>query len=171
MIRVPLILQPSLAVVHRLSVEATRNADPEGPETTGYDETLREPISYEQGHEVLDTRREMAPIRVPCQIETLSFEALRQLRLGDAPISNMVFVFHRRDLERLGLLDSNRDVVLKKGDRISAIERHGAPGVRSKSLKEPGLFVFEMRPRSWGFGPDGYDLELAIMSDRREAAT
>ena len=27
--------------------------------------------------------------------------------------------------------------------------------------------VHEMRSRSWGFGPDGYDLEIALLSERR----
>lgn len=170
MFRVPLLF-PVAAVVHRLSIEATRDVNPPGEPTTGYDETFREPIVYDQAKVRTDARRELPPVRVPCQIESLSFETLRQLALGDAPVTNMVFVFHRRDLESLGLLDANRDVVLKKGDRISAIERLNVPGSVVRTLREPGLFVFEMRPRSWGMGPDGYDLELAIMSERREGAT
>lgn len=169
-IRVPLVLQPSVAVIHRLDVKATRQHDPAGDDASGYDEVLREPITYNDasGNRV-DSRRELAEIRVPCQVEVLSDEKLREMVTGDDSVSNMIFVFHRLHLEQAGLLDSNRNVVLKKGDRISQIERFGAPtGTVTKKLEPPGLYVWEMRSASWGFGPDGHDLELAIMQKRRE---
>jgi hypothetical protein len=91
------------------------------------------------------------------------------MAIGDAPITNISFVFHREDLENLGLLDSNRDVMLKKGDRISHLEKYGAPvGTISKNFSDPGLYIYEMRSRSWGFGPDGYDLEIALTTKRTE---
>lgn len=168
-IRVPLVLQSSVAVIYRLDVKATRQADPEGEATSGYDETLREPIAYTgTGGDREDSRREFAVIRVPCQVEIMTDEKLREMVTGNDPVSNMVFVFHRADLERLGLLNTNRDVILKTGDRIEGLERFGgAVGAKTKTFEAPGLFIHQMQSRSWGFGPDGYDLELALISDRR----
>jgi hypothetical protein len=169
-IRVPLLLQRSVAVIHRLDIRATRDEDPPGEEREGYDPILRETIAYER---VLgrreDTRQELAPCRIPCQIELATEERLNELGVGSDSVTNMIIVFHRKDLERLSLLDTNREVVIKKGDRIDSLERYGAPvGTRTKVFRNPGLFVWEMRGASWGFGPDGYDLELAITSHRRQ---
>jgi hypothetical protein len=172
-IRVPLLLQKSVAVIHRLHIEGTRDEDPPGEGNIGYDETLREPIVYDQNTNSPDTRQkarqELSETRVPCQVEVLTDEALRELGVGDAPITNMIFVFHRKDLEFLGLLDTNRDILLKKGDRISHLEKYGTTiGTISKTFADPGLYIYEMRAGSWGFGPDGYDLELALTSKRAE---
>jgi hypothetical protein len=173
-IRVPLLLQRSVAVIHRLDISSTRAANPPGEANVGYDETLREPIVYDGSTTTpdtrQDTRKELSEIRVPCQVEVLSDEALRELGVGDAPITNMTFVFHRETLENLGLLDSNRDVTLKKGDRVSHLEKYGAAvGTVIKTFSDPGLYIYEMRAGSWGFGPDGYDLEIALTSKRQEA--
>lgn len=172
-IRVPLLLQPSIAVIHRLDVAATRNANPPGESYSGYDETLLESVVYDQNENSpdirKDARKELAPIRIPCQIETLTDETLRELAVGDAPVTDIYFVFHRKDLENLGLLDENRDVIIKKGDRISHLERYGAAvGTITKTFSDPGLYIYEMRSKSWGFGPDGYDLEIALTTKRRE---
>ena len=139
-IRVPLILQPVIAVIHRLDVKGTRQHDPEGVATSGYDEVLQEPITYNTptGTKV-DSRREFAPIKVPCQLENLTDEQLDQMITGDTPVSNMVLVFHRADLERLGLLDSNRNTIIKKGDRVEHLERaNGAAGAVVKKFTAPG---------------------------------
>jgi hypothetical protein len=170
-IRVPLLLQKSVAVIHRLDIAATRTFDPVGEDTSGYDSTFREPIAYDDP--VTDTRkssrRERPIVRIPCQVENLTEERLRELRIGDASVSSIMLVFHRKDLGNLGLLDENQEVVIKKGDRVSALEQYGAPvGTVSKRFADPGLFIHEIQGRSFGFGPSGYDLEVAILSDRRE---
>lgn len=170
-IRVPLLLQQSVLVVHRLDISGTRTLDPPGPATSGYDDLLREPVVYDVGNVRTSARQELPPTRVPCQVEIMRDERLRELRAGDAAISSMTFVLHRADLERLGLLDANRNVLLKKGDRVSQLERYGAPiGTVTKTF-DPQLYVVEVRSGSWGFGPDGYDLEMLIVAERREGAT
>ena len=172
-IRVPLLLQKAVAVIHRLDITSTWNVNPPGEKTTGYSHTFDEPIVYDTSEVAPNTRTsartEMAAVRIPCQVEILTDEELRQIALGDDPITNLSLILHRRDLERLGLLDSNRDVLLKKGDRISCLERYGAAsGTVVKSFANPGLYVLEVRSGSWGFGPDGYDLERVITFRRKE---
>lgn len=172
-IRVPLVLQKTIAVIYPLDVTGTRAHDPVGPDTSGYDEILREPIVYNDvGGSRVDSRQELPPIRIPCQVENMTDEQLKEEVSGDVPVSNMILIFHRADLERLSLLDSNRNVIIKKGDRVSSFERYGAPiGTVVKTLTEPGLYIHEMRSRSFGFGPDGHDLEFALLAERKHGAS
>ena len=68
-IRVPLLLQQSIAVIHQLSIKATRLHNPDGEDDYGYDETLREPIVYEKAVAGrTDSRQEYNEIKIPCQI-------------------------------------------------------------------------------------------------------
>ncbi len=178
-IRVPLLLQKSVAIVHRLDISGTRTFDPPGEDTSGYDETANEPVFYDDpvappGDQRTSSRQELASVRIPCQVENLTEERLRQMGIGDAGISNIALVFHRRDLKVLGLLDVDQEILIKKGDRVSHLEEFGVPpGKVIKRLgdNKEGLFVEEVRGRSWGFGPSGYDLEIIMLKDRREGPT
>jgi hypothetical protein len=168
-IRVPLLLQKAVAVIYPLDISATRAKDPAGEPDTGYSNTFDEVIVYDESNERTTARTEGTAIYVPCQVENLTDERLRQMITGDAPVTNMAFVFHRRNLEKLSLLDANKDVILKKGDRISHLEKYGAPvGTIIKTFADPGLYIYEIRSKSWGFGSDGYDLELVLTTKRRE---
>jgi len=171
-IRVPLLLQKSVVVIHPLNIGAGRNVDPTGEETSGYDDVLNEPIAYTTPtNERKTTRRESPALRIPCQVENLTDEQLKQMATGDDPITSIAFVLHRQDLEELNLLDDNGDVLIKKGDRVEKLEKYGAPvGTTIKTFLDPGLYVHEVRSKSWGFGPDGYDLEIVYTSRRQEAA-
>ena len=161
-------MQTMFVVLHRLDVAATRAVDPPGPPAAGYDDDFREPVRYDSGGLRQTSRRELAAVRVPCQIETAKFEELRQMFTGDAPSSNMVVVLHRRDLARLGLIDAATGrPTIRTNDRVSALERK--TGGVARTLGDEGLFVFEVRPASFGFGPDGYDLELLYLNDRERA--
>lgn len=174
-LRIPLVPNTVAAVVHRLDVVATRAVDPPGAGTSGVDDLLDDVVVYTDAGTGLRTsaRREVAAVRVPCQLETLSHDRLRETFGGDAPTSTMVLVFHRRDLASLGLLDAtNRACLVRVNDRVSAIERVGSPGTVVMPLgpENLGLFVYEVRAGSWGLGPDGHDLELVYMNDRPRAA-
>lgn len=160
-IRVPLI-NPVNAVIYRLDIQGTWAVDPPGSMTTGYDYLLREPVVSRTGGARSVARAELAAIRVPCQVEIQSFEQLQMVFGGNAPVTNIALVFHRRDLERLTLLDSNKKCLLKPADRISHIEKSG----RTVNTFEQSLYIYEVRPKSWGFGPDGYDLEVAYTTYR-----
>ena len=171
-IRVPLLLERVAAIIHRLDVATTRAVDPPGAGTTGYDEDFREPVVYDAGTVRTDSRTELPAVRVPCQTEVLNEDRLRQAFSGAVPSSNLVIVLHRRDLERQGLLDATtREPIIRVNDRVSTLERIGFPGrvVRQLGPGGAGLFVFEVRGASWGFGPEGHDLELLYLNDRPRA--
>lgn len=170
-IRCPLVLQPSLAVVYRLSTAETHQNVPDAiPNDAGYDDFFKEPVVYENAEGVRTTTRvEQGPIYIPCQVETVSDQKINMLYSGNSPTTVFTFVFHRMDLERLDLLTAQGDCALKIGDRIASINRYGAMvGVVVRSLPPPGLFIDEVQAGSWGFGPDGYDLAIVTASDRTQ---
>lgn len=177
MFRVPLLLQVSIAVIHRLNLSASKDLRPYVGQTSGYDPDFKEPIVFDDqpalGEEPIRTygRVELPPLRVPCQVEPGVVDALRQTNVGDMPNSSVQLVLHRMDLERLKLIDvDTREVAIKVNDRVSGIEQPGKPGVYTQKFPEPGLFVMEVNPASFGFGPEGYDLHL-VRLDARERAT
>lgn len=168
--RVGLVLQRSIAVIHRLDPNATRSLDPPGDPTSGYDGLLGEPITYDVGAVRTDARQELSAIRVPCQVEVPRFEDMKQFGPGIVAATVLTLVLHRQNLESAGLLDpTTRAPLIRKSDRVSAIERDGFPGQLQQPLTPPGLFVLEVRPASWGFGPEGHDLELVFLEDRARA--
>jgi hypothetical protein len=159
-------------VVSRLDIPATARVDPDGagPITDGYDPDLREPIAYTDadGSRAVTTRYRQ-PVQIPCQVEIKSFEELRQVFQGDAPITTMVFVLHNKDLVRLGLLkcDSGCNDVslkLKTNDRIDGVlcKRRRVPNI---DLKEE-LYIYRIDPGSWGMGPSGTDLKIVYTTNR-----
>jgi hypothetical protein len=161
----------------RLDTAATA-ADPDGagPFASGYDPDFRESVVVEadgDGDGVgTPLRREHAPVRVPCQVETKIVEELRATGAGNAPRSRVDLVFHFRDLERLGLVDPETgDALVRPGDRLAAIyDRTGAlvQAVRTP----PGLYVTEARPVGFGLGMarPHRNLLLVAFEDRPQAA-
>lgn len=171
---VPLILEKSLAVVHRLNPAATASLQP-ASQPSGYDKDFHEPITYDavrQGKTVRENARsELPPIRVPCQVEMNRFERLAQTPPGDVPQTAVQLVFHRADLRRMKLIDkTTKKLLLKVNDRISAIESFRKPGVPSVYLDPPGLYIVELQPASFGFGIDGTDLFLVFLADREKVS-
>jgi hypothetical protein len=148
------LINPFLAELARLDTVATA-ADPDGagPLTSGYDpdfkETVIVPATGERG---ADVRKEMEPIRIPCQVEVGVFAALQQLASGNSPDSKVTLVFHFRDLERMGLVDaSTSDALLRVNDRLAAI--YDLAGRLVQAIRTPpGLYATEVQPQSFGLG-------------------
>lgn len=173
-IHVPLLLQNPDAIIYRLDITATRALDPPGAATSGYDDAFREPIASDttQGSSIADrtvARVELAPVRVPCQVETDMSDSLHQAFQGNLQRGEYCLVFSVMDLTVLGLIDSTTGKPkFGIGDRVSALERHNLAGSNLVELPQEGLFFREVRPASWGFG-DGCDLWLGIITSRDKA--
>ena len=133
---------PFLAELRRLDTDAMSTQAP------GYDDDFKEPA-------LLDTdgdgsgesyRREHPPVRVPCQVEPQTVEALRMTAAGNTPQSSLDLVFHFKDLERLGLIDAlTGEALIRPSDRLSGLfdtEGNLVWAVRTP----PGLYVTEARP-------------------------
>lgn len=175
MFRVPLLLEKSLAVIYRLDPQATKLVKPYSGAQSGYDDDFREPVIYDdvRGSETLrqSSRIELPPVKVPCQVETRRFEALDQKEPGDVPDSDVQLVFHRMDLLQLKLIDPyTNEILIRKNDRVSHIEAYRYPGKVSKQFDPPGLYITQIVPASFGFGPDGYDLHIVYLNQREVAA-
>jgi len=161
-VRVPLI-DPVDAVIYRLDIAATWAEDPAGAPTQGYDSVLKEPYVVHQAGVRSVTRVEMStPVTLPCQVEVQTFERINMYVQGSDDLTNMVFVFHMEDFEDQGLLDGNNQPVIKPGDRIDHLEKDGD----TVEVFNKALYIYEIRPASWGFGPTGRDLQLAYTSYR-----
>ena len=93
-------------------------------------------------------RRELPPIKVPCQVELESFEALHMEGSGNQPTSRVQVVLHFRDLESRGLVDAaSGRALIGPGDRLSGFyDRDGG------LVQQADLYVTEARPASFGFG-------------------
>jgi len=178
MIRVPLLLQTSVAVLHRLNLASTKTVQPHTSATSGYDPDFREPIIYDEAKPVgtgtvrESARQELPPIRIECQVEYPRFEDLQQLGSGQSPNTVLILVLHRTDLEEQKLLDTKTgECEIRKGDRVSAIE-YGPGSGRDGDVQVPiageGLYVQQVAPGSPGFGP-GTDLMLVSLEERTQA--
>ncbi len=137
---------PFLAELRRLDTDAMATLAP------GYDEDFKEPALLDtDGDGVGESyRREHPPVRVPCQVEPQTIEALRMTPAGNTPQSSLDLVFHFRDLERLGLVDSlTGEAFIRTSDRLSGLfdtEGNLVWAVRTP----PGLYVTEARPAGFG---------------------
>jgi hypothetical protein len=165
------LINPFLAEIARLDTVATA-ADPDaaGPFASGYDPDFKETVVVPSGPgRGVDARKEMPPVRIPCQVEVGAFEALRQLASGNSPDSRVTLVFHFRDLERMGLVDAGTgDALLRVNDRLVAI--HDLDGNLVQAVRTPpGLYVTEVQPQSFGIGRSR-NLLLATVGSRELGA-
>jgi hypothetical protein len=144
------LINPFLAEIAQLDTAATAT-DPDGPGplTTGYDPDFKETVVLPASG---DARREKPPLRVLCQVEVGTFEALQQLATGNSPNSKVTLVFHFRDLERMGLVDpATGDALVRVNDRLAAIRDLGGNLVQAIRTP-PGLYATEVQPQSFGLG-------------------
>jgi len=147
------LINPFLAELARLDTVTTA-ADPDGvgPLTSGYDPDFKETVVIETAGRRRDARREMLPVRLPCQVEVGAFEALQQLAAGNSPGSQVTLVFHFRDLERRHMVDPiTGDALLRVNDRLVAI-RNLAGDLVQAVRTPPGLYATEVQPQSFGLG-------------------
>lgn len=158
---------PSLAELYQLDTVAT--AAPVGGFSSGYDDDFREPVKVPPSPAAGPgtTRRvEKAPIRVRCQVETGRFDQLSPLAAGNAPQTQLVLVFHFRDLEKAGLLDATTNAAaLRIGDRLHAI--YTVRGVLEQVMVPP-VYLTEIRPSSFGLTGQRRNL-LVTVFDVRDA--
>ena len=114
------------------------------------DPDFREPRVVADAPDVVGSLapRELPPIKIPCQVEPESFEALHMVGAGNQPTSRVQVVLHFRDLESLGLVDaSSGRALIGPGDRLSGFyDREG------RLVQTADLYVTEARPAGFGFG-------------------
>jgi hypothetical protein len=144
---------PFLAEFYRLDTIAMASQPP------GYDDDFKEPALLDSdGDGVGDAfRREHPPVRVPCQVEPETLNALRMTPSGNTPQSSLDLVFHFRDLERLGLVDvTTGEALIRTSDRLGGLfDTEGQlvwavrtpPGLYVTEARHAGFGLFRRRPR------------------------
>jgi hypothetical protein len=128
------------------------SATEHGVPTGGFDPDFRETIVVGPDTQQIGERlrQEHAALRIPCQIEPESWEALEMFAAGEVPHSRLDLLFHFRHLEALGLVDPISGAAgIRVGDRLAGVL--DAAGERVLSVATPpGLYVQEVRPMGFG---------------------
>jgi len=140
---------PFLIELAQLDTAGT-SADPDGagPMTSGFDADFREtailPTSDGIGR---SARVERTLFKLPGQFyNTDSFLRLQMLATGAAGSTGFTVLFHFRDLEAAGLVETTTGLSkIKVGDRLNAI--YTMAGDLVQTIKNPpGAFVTEAQP-------------------------
>lgn len=137
------LIMPFVARLARLDTNATR-------EGGGYDDDFRSVASSFPAGALTSARQELAAVDVPCQVEDAAWRLQRAAQGGNAPDTQLVLVFHFRDLERLGLVDAQTgDALVRVNDRLLELR-----DVRTGGLVQHAgeLYVTEARPAGYGLG-------------------
>ena len=166
------LIYPFTVEIARLDTAATA-ADPDGagPLTSGYDEDFREPVKVPvTGKQTgVSARKELAPIKLPAQIEPDLWEGLAALAGGTSPQFAMSLVLHFIDLESNSLVDlATGDALIRTNDRLVSIRNINTDDLIQLVPNPPGLFVSEVQPRGFGLGPDR-NLLLVKFQDREQS--
>jgi len=114
------------------------------------DPDFREPRILSSAPDVVGElgRRELPPVRVRCQVEHESFEALNMTGAGNQPLSRVVVTLHFRYLEAQGLVDKGTGrALIAPGDRLT-----GFYDIDGALLETADLYVTEARSLGFGFG-------------------
>lgn len=150
---------PFVVDIAQLDTAATA-ADPDGagPATSGYDPWFREPIIVDPGGDVSTTGdpvRVERVVQLRAQIETAQNEELIMMVTGRSPSSQMSLVFHYRDLEAAGMVESvsGRPVLRGPGDRLAAIRNPRTLELIEEIPRSPGLYATEVQSIGFGLGP------------------
>ena len=147
------VIHPFLAEISQLDTLATsKDPDASGTLTSGYDTDFREPVKLPPAtaEGPGTTVQEVRVIRIPCQIEVLSYDKQHEFFSGNSPLGSMILVVHFTDLETLGYIDSaTNEATLRVGDRLDAI--YNKCGVLVQTLRIP-LYCTQVQPAEFGLG-------------------
>lgn len=145
----PRLIHPVIAEIYRPDPAATRAFDPPGPPDSGYDDTFKEYVAYDESGARKESERELSPIEVLVQVEQEAFETLVATFGADSPVTDTVLIMRREELDEAGLIDSDGRLDISKGSRVSRLLD---PETREVVVPEfQDERVFEARPRSWGY--------------------
>lgn len=161
---------PFLVDMYRLDAAAT--AAPQAGLPSGYDPDYHEPVKLPKTGTNTGTsaRKEKAAVRVPAQIEPVSWQVLQEMLTGDSPRSSFALVFHFADLEALGLVGAHGNALITRGDRLGAI--YQTDGTLVQQVPDPpGLYLQEARPSGFGLsmGSSQRNLLICTFNSREQA--
>jgi hypothetical protein len=162
---------PFVAEFYQLDTAATA-ASPTGTSlVSGFDPDFRTPLKVVQSSTDqigITTRVESGPVLIPVQIEPAMLDKLQMMTSGESPESRVSMIAHYRDLESLGLVDSDGRPTIRKRDRLARILT-----VRNELVEvlNPALYVVECQNRGYGFGESRNLLMIMLEQRDRSAIT
>lgn len=133
-----------LAELFRLDTLATASGIPSGFDPDFKEARVEDVTGDGVGERI---RNEHPPIRLPCQVEPKTFEELAAFASGNSPRAQINLVFHFKDLERIGLVDENRESMIRPGDRLGAI--YDKANVLVQAIRNP-MYAIDARPMGFG---------------------
>lgn len=153
-------------LINRFGVQIYR-LDPVGTaEDPGYDSTFRE-VNVQSTADGLGKveRAELAPIVVPGQFSSnLDFLRLQMSNAGNLAEGMFRVLFHFRDLESMGLVETTTGLAqIKPRDRLGGIYHIKTGALIQTIPNPPGLFVQSADPR-FGLGDSRNLLMVTFMS-------
>ena len=121
----------------------------------GYDPEFDAVVPVQDGTQLGSTsRREMAELRINCQLDRKNWGEQNLGRGGRQIVADIVVVLHWPDLEKLGLIDTDGEPTLKKGDRLARIETLKG-NVEATFDNPPGMFITDFERAGHGQAPFG----------------
>jgi hypothetical protein len=154
---------PEVAVLRLLDTNAQAVAG-------DYDEDFREPEIPDTNDDQLGepVRTEQAEIKVRAQVTTATHQRLGQAEHGAVlEVPNFELTFHFRDLNALGLVESDGRPKIQIGTRLVRIENKAGKTLFDYPLPE-GMFITATRHSGHMLGQA--NLWVCTLSDRRQAA-
>ena len=149
------------------AIQTRADPDGAGPLTSGYDDDFDEIMVFTTpAGQREEARVDQDSVFVPCNVQDTTWEALMQLMAGNSPDTKIVIVTHRKDLERMNLINPlTGETLVRVNDRVLSFRD------RCKNvLYQPRFpfYVTQVMP-TWGIG-EKPDLVLFTCEDREQFA-
>ena len=157
------LLFPEIAVLRFLDTNAQEVAG-------DFDPDYREPRIPDSNANQLGkaVRTEQPEFKIRAQVATITHQRLAQQEHGGAQDTpNLELTFHFRDLDKLGLLESDGRPKIQIGTRVARIENKAGKVLFDYPLPE-GMFITATRHSGHMLGQA--NLWVCTLADRRQAA-
>ncbi len=140
---------PFLIEIDQLDLSGTAaDSDGAGPLTSGYDPIFRETRILSSANKLGTSARAENLIQIPGQFgNPQSMSMLMEAQTGNLSPTEFEILFHYRDIERLGLIEtSTGSAKIKVGDRLNAIYQICDGSLIQKIRNPPGCFITKASP-------------------------
>lgn len=161
------LIRPFFATIALLDVKRTRANTIGGEVAAGYDDVFREPATATTVSGERQGARVERSVRIACQVEPTTWQAMRMTPAGENPGSLWNLVFHFCDLEANGLASAADGLALiHPRDRLVKLENCQRKIVHT-FRNPPGAYCIQARPGGFGLGL-GRNLLIATFEEREQ---
>lgn len=149
-------------------------ADPDGPGgfTSGYDPVFREAVKISQsvGSTPGTTLRRERRVRFQAQVEDDTAGMLDALASGNSPTNTLALVFHYKELEEAGAVEtvSGRPIIKAPGARLISLNDPRNGSLIERYDAAPGYWATQAKSMGYGIGP--YRNLLLVVFEERDTS-